>query len=457
MARVVSSSFVGATPLEADVDALTFRRVMRGVAGDLARIGDDLTGQNSPSTPITHVGGGQGALLGTPLWQQHIGRAIDYTNPASGKDATPGATWLCAQPVWIPDGETEVDVEVTASGRFEGLDAVVRCTTSAGVAIDVQPLRQQGDLAGRQVWSCRLTGLTRQLVLVFLEADTSTPGYVNPNIVLHSWRGFFRRIRPQRTATKNETGANCGVTTPGATEGVALVDFDDHRFADRRAIDGHMVAYLNRNLRGLEEFGSGWPAGGNASYTHVDHDGAGAADDSNPARSRFSAATRSLYANEPEVDFPLFSEAFGAFRLDGGSVVDSTLSSPPAAGMLGWFAPYPLTVSIQVLRRAFIRIPDFQSAASRLRWAILVGTDQAADITNWTGRIGGTVGPASSAFGAAFAAGPSSSVLALATGTGLAFTGDSAHSIQWGTQRSGGFDANRDELFLLGAALWFQP
>ena len=457
MARVLSSSFVGATPLEADVDALTFRRVMRGVAGDLARIGDDLTGQNSPATPITHVGGGQGALLGTPLWQQYIGRAINYTNPGSGKDATPGATWLCAQPVWMPDGETEVDVEVTVSGSFEALDPIVRITTSAGVAIDVQPLRRRDDIRGRQVWGCRLTNLTRQLCLVLLEADTTSLGDDVFSCAVWTWRGFFRRIRPQRTATKNETGANCGVTTPGATEGVALVDFDDHRFADRRAIDGHMVAYLNRNLRGIEEFGSGWPAGGNASYTHVDHDGAGAADDTNPARSRFSAATRSLYANEPEVDFPLFSEAFGAMRLDGGSVVDSTASSPPTAGMLGWFAPYPLTAAAQVLRQAYLRIPDFQSAASRLRWAILVGTDQAADITNWTGRVGGTVGPGSAAFGAAFAAGPSSSVLALATGTGLAFAADAANFVTWGTQRSGGFDANRDEIFLLGAALCFQP
>ncbi len=460
MAREVNSGdFAGSPVIDVDVDAATFRRVVRNAQRDLARCFDDLTGENSAPTPIDHRGGGQGALLGIPVWQQRIGRSLFYRDPViGGKQAAPGPTWICAQPAFIPRGEEELDVEVTGSGIAQ-LGAVARITTSAGVDIDVQPLREMPSIGGRPRWGCRLTGLTRQLCLVFLEVDTSRDdGAVAAAATLHSWRGFFRRMRPPKVATRNESGANCGVTTPGATQGVAFVDIDSHRFADRRALDGHIIATINRNLRGLEEFGSRWPAGGNASYTHVDHDGAGVADVSDPARSRFSAGTRSLYASEPEPDFPLFSEAFGAFRLDGGPVVDATTSSPPVAGLLGWFAPYPLSAAVQIIRQCTLRIPDFQTAASRLRWAILAGTDQAADIGNWQGSVTGLGGTGTGTFGAAFAAGASGSVLSLATGTGLAFTGDALSTASWRTQRTAGvFDTTRTEIFMLGAALWFEP
>lgn len=460
MARKKNAAFAGASPFEVDVDALTLKATIENAVGDVALIHDRVTGQNghSAADTINHTGGGRGSLLGGALWNQWIGRDLGYTGVGSGKDAVPGPIWLCAMPVFIPDGEegNTFEVEVVADLNFSWYTPVIRLTTSAGVAIDVQALVEVGvgATAGHIIYRATFDAPATQLILVFLEADTSKQGASAGS--LYSWSGGFFRIGNPGTASRNTSGSTVGVTTPSATEGVAHVDLEAGLFVLGDAIDGYTVSRLNRNINGLEEYLTGWPAAGNADYVHVDHDGAGVADDADPARSRFHAHTRSLYASEPEIDFVLWAEAFGAFAQDGGAVVD-VAASPPTAGMLSWFAPYPLAVALTTIRRLILRYPDFQTSSSRLKWAILVGSDQTADLSNWQVGITGP-GTAAASPGAAFAVGGSSTVLALATGTALAFTGDGITTTAVNTERTAGvFDTGRDEIFVLGACLYFEP
>jgi hypothetical protein len=457
MARNVAATFTGATAFDVDVDAPTFKRVLKNASAEIARVYDELTGSHSISAAdtINHSGGGRGALLGVPLWQQRIGAALTYTSPTSAKDGTPGQTWACAQPFFVPDGETECDAEVDVTGPLDAVSPFVRVTLSDGTAVDLKAMAKRSTLGqGEHTYFCRISGLTRGWHLAFLEVDTTVQGYRAETITLHAWRGFFGRIRGQRVAGRSDTGQNVGVTTPSATDGVAHVEMDASLFADGAPVHGYLTAYTHRNLQGLMEFGSGAPAGGNAAYTHVDHDGTGVADQTNPTRSRFSAGTRTLYAAEPEVDFPLWSEAFGAFRGDGGSVV--VAAATPTVGMLQWFAPMPRTATQHEWRRLLLRYPDFLSSPSKLELMVLVGTDSAANLADWRMYLDGpgSVGPISPS--AVFAVAGSDAVLATFHATAVGFTGDALTNtrLSWAKTSARNVD---DEIFGLGAALAFKP
>jgi hypothetical protein len=245
-----------------------------------------------------------------------------------------------------------------------------------------------------------------------------------------------------------------GVTTPSASQALAHTNFDSGWFSTSAAYDGFIVSQVDRNLNGLAEWGSGWPAGGNATYTHEDQTG-GVADPTDPSQSRFHAATRTLLLNEGQPDFPLWCEAFGAIGTDGVAVADVG-STAPAAGMLQWFAPYPTSSALTTMSRLLVRYPDFQTAASRLRCAVLVGSNLPGLLANWSATIANTAGSASASFGAAFdTQATTTTPLALASITAVPFTGDGiqATSIQLSATAFGG---SYEEIFLLGAALYFE-
>ena len=454
MARKKNGSFVGASMLDVDVDALTYKHTIANIIGDTARIFDRVTGQNGHGAgdTINHNGtSGRGSLLGIPIVSQYVGRALDVTSPSGGKDGSLGATWLVAVPVFIPPGETSYTVEVVGQG-LESMRLTAYFKTSAWVQVGDQAevaLDDRGRVAGvDNRFLGKFTGLTSGLRYFFIEG--SSLGMAS-NAFLRSWRLYAFRNSPVADVAPRRPSPNAfGVTVPGAAEGMANVPFDTALFADREALHGYLTAYENRNQNALEEYITGWPVGGNNTYTHVDHDGAAAPDATNPARSRFMAHTLSLYAAEPEIAFPLWCEAYGAFRTDGGLVVDAV--QPPTLGMLGWYAPWSSSGALTNMRRTEIQLPDFQSAASKLKYAVLVGFD-AGLIADWDVVLGGVTG-AFSAF-----TGMPTNCLAVATGSALAFTGDTPGTLtlQLVKTRVAGAARAIKSCTLLGACLYFEP
>ena len=457
MARKKNASFVPTTPFDVDVDALTLKHTIENAIGNTALVYDMLTGENGEANTIRHIGGGRGCPLGVPLWQQNIGRGINYRGTGSVKGGVPGPVWLLAHPFFLPEGETTFRVCLRASGPFAALSPAVRVTTTGGTTEfgPVSLIPSEPDADGEASYECSIDGLTTGLHLVFLEVNTD--GSSTANIDLLSWHGYFWRRRPETSSpARRDSGVVVSVTTPTATQGVAHVSFQDTTFSNDAAIDSYQTTYLDRNLNGLEEYGSGWPAGENASYTHEDHDGAGVLDLIDPARSRFHACTRSLYASEPELDFPWVAGAAGAYGIDGLPVIDPGAAAP-TAGMLSWFAPYPLTASLLTMLKVPGRAPDFQTGSSRLKWAVLAATDLGAGATAWRATVDLSVA-STSAFGAAFAAGPSVSCLTLATGTGLGgWSGDLMHTISIKSDKTTAFAATYTEFFLLGYCLYWEP
>ena len=456
MARKKNGTFVPTTPFDVDVDALTLQHTIENAIGNAALVYDMLTGENAETNTVRHIGGGRGCTLSVPLWNQTIGRGINYRGTGSVKGGVPGLVWLCAHPFFLPEGETWFLIRVRASGPFGALSPTVRVTTTGGTTeagpISLIPDSRDDD---NTVYECSVSGLTAGLHLVFLEVNTD--GNSTANIDLLSWHGYFWRRRAESAPpARKETFNAVEVTTPTSTQGVAHVNFQDTTFGANEPIDSYMTTFLDRNLNGLEEFGSGWPAGENNTYTHEDHDGLGVADATDPARSRFHACTRSLYALEPELDFPWVAGAVGAYGIDGLPVIDPGAVAP-TAGMLSWFAPYPLTASALVMHRIPARAPDFQTSASRLKWAVLAATDLGAGATAWRATVD-LGAPATSAFGAAFTAGPSASCLTIATGTGLGgWTGDGIETIAISSDKTTAFAGSYTEFFLLGYCLYWEP
>lgn len=453
MARLKNTTFRGATPFETDIDALTLGRTLKNACGDTALVYDRVTGENAEPSPVNHSGPGNGCVLGITPWNQYIGRSLNYVGSGTAKGGSPAEILLLAHPFWVPRGETQMVVELEiGDGNVDAIRPTVRVTSTTGATrIEAAMVPVQD---GSRVLFATLQGLTAGLNLIFVEVNMV--GQSLSSLYLHRWTGVFLRAREPRSVTRADASATAvGVTTPTATQALAHTNFDDGWFSDGAAFDGFITSHLDRNLNALAEWGSGWPAGGNASYTHVDHDGAGAPDTTNPARSRFHAGTGSLLLNEGQPDFPLWAEAFGAIGADGVAVA-SVGATAPTAGMLQWFAPYPLSAALTTLTRLPLRYPDFPSASSRLRCAVLVGSNLPLLLPNWTATIANGTGSANAAFGAAFDTEKTTgTMLGLATITAVPFTGDALETTSVQLSATA-FGATYEEIHLLGATLYYE-
>lgn len=469
MTRTKNSSFAGAPVYDGDVDAPTFTRVLKGVQADAALVYDKLTGLNGETVLIDHngdVGNGdlQGAPMGIPLVNQYIGVPLYYesaTGSGGGKGGATGRTYLIAVPFFQPASEItrtlRIEVDVSADIRGNAGRAVV--INSAGTTIYTAPLEYRGS-DGRMITDGQQGGTLTASVLpgtglkfLFVEVDTDRRPRLD--IELYSWRVHPGRIRTDGgTTLHRNTTTNIGVTTPAATEMLAWRDYDDSLFTDYMAGNAYLTAGINRNLNGLHEFLTGWPAGGNASYYQVDHDGAGAADATNPARSRFHAGTRSLagYPDEPMPDFPVHVEALGAVLNDGYPVIDG-YSSGTQHGLVGWQPVTPSAAAKTAVHRAFVAYPDFPTGgSSSLKWCMLAsfGTGTAGQ---WTGYCSTVTAEGSSTFTAI--AGTS---MGYASGTALDFPADANGTATLSMEKtSGGAKGTYDEVSLLGWCLYFDP
>ncbi len=483
MARIKNASFVGARIFDGDVDAPTFNRLVENAIGDTAKVYDQLTGKNGEADTINHSGDGRGALLGIPYINHYVGARIFYNTGGSGKDGTGAPTWLYACPVRIPEGETEVHVDVLAGDEFMHRRVnpccYLRSKTDFNVLVgdeqysffEALPYDEDLPIGSDGVrFHARITGVTPGRHLFFVEMQSETLDDDEVEFFFHSITAHPGRTRGRRGGGGEVRGRTadtvCGVTAPSATQALAHIDMDSSLIGSLNdPINGYVVAHLNRNQNGLMEFLTGWPAGGNEAFTQVDHDGAGVADDVDPARSRFHAGARSPFAgtpalpDEPEFEFPLWAEGFGAFRLDGGLVVNEpAIGVAPTIGMVDWYAPWPNDESPHTIRQLPLMVPDFSpdkaTAAkntSALGWAVLCGTDKAA-VSNWTVAAGATAAMPAAVAGVAVA----NANLVLFEGSALAFDGDQHQTFGVQTQRAGTQSAI-DELLVLGACFDFDP
>lgn len=476
MARKKSTTFQGATILDTDVDAASYQRVIENAVGDVALVFDKVTGQHGETSTIIHDGStGRGARLGIPIVNQYIGRGLNLygTPPAKGGNGGAGTFWIWCAPVFLVPGETTLQIEMSARFNKPASDLKLQVqvfstsfASEATSAMDSTAGRGEPD----SVFACSLSGLTAGAVhYVAISIDTST---------LKDFEvGFlsYVRIRPRMTFSGRRVGldfpngiarapalratSDFGIFSPAATEGVAHRNFDAAMFGTQLAIDGYTTAGLNRNLNGLLEYVTGYPAGGNATYTQIDQDGAGVADATDPARVRFESHARALfgggsplYASEPQIAFPIWCECFGAFQgNDGKFAVD--LAEPPSNGMIRWYAPWPISTAALAIRSIPCLMPDFQSTSSTLTAHILIGSDANANVGNWAFQIQTTTGNSASVAPVACSV---ANTLWRVSITGIPFTGDNLEQVSIVSSRTGA-KTGIGELCVIGACLYFSP
>jgi hypothetical protein len=473
MARKKNSTFTGGTTADIDIGAPSFRRLVADAVGDTALLFDKATGSNGETGVIVHDGGvGTGARLGIPVVNQWCGRSITLTgHDTTGKNGGVGDTWIWAAPFLCAAGESDLRIEVgmNLQGADDTLAPYAKVCTTANVEVDRRALTVADAGEIDDVYSCHLTGITPGWNLLFIGLDTTNiddETSTTPFLTLSYVRARPRlRMRGRNVGSGdgyastapafNEVGDLYGVTTPAATEGVAHTNFDAALFANLESIDGYVLSRLNRNLAGLTEYVTGYPAG-NTNYTHEDQDGAGVADPSNPARVRFEYHSRALYSSEGQIDFPLWTEGFGAFQPAGFFAVD--LAEPPTKGMLNGYAPWPKAAAVATMRSAFVPVPDFQSTSSRLQCAVLLGSTNGAtaDPAQWTIRCRNTTDATGATATPVDTDG--TNILWLATITAVPFTGDRDELFDIRMSRAAAKPAGTDgigEVCLLGASLAF--
>lgn len=462
MTRLVNAVFGGTPVADVDVDAPTFKRTPQHLAGDVALTHDIVTGKNSISSTVTVVHNGEsgrGCPLGLPLVNQYIGADMVLATPAA-KDASGGVgdTIIAPYVLFLPTGEDTLHVAVYGSfhERFHDMaHAHVQVYDSSMVLITDEDMTFSSTEAvageGSSALTVTISDLTPGLLIVFISARTDQLPTASDIQV-----GFIRSVSIHHGRKRNQAiepfiSQAVGIWEPSATQGVAHRDFDTDFFDLLQPISAYELVGINRNINGLKEFISGAPAG-NGSYTHEDHDGGGAPDDVNPARSRFDAHTQSsVHPDEPEVEFPVWAATFGAFLRSGKFVVD--LAEPPTMGMLDFYAPWPQATSAQEISKTFCFIPDFQTASSNLKLVVLLGSESSPDVGDWTvkGKIDGTTST-----GSAPVAIDADDNFWLSQESGLAFTPDEAQQCAIVTERSGA-KTGIGEMCVLAACLYFDP
>lgn len=436
MARKKNSTFQGAPMVDVDFDAATFTRVIENAAGDAALIYDIASGQNSEVNTCNHSGGGRGARLGRPWVSQWIGRTVNAgTSPANVP------VYLIGVPFFVPAGEAEAIVDIHYTGSlFRECSASIQVLDSSGVFVDGALLTPAEDFFSFAVMRAKLSNLAEGLHLLLLTCDFSDLIGAS-DFFLASWSVYPGRRRTGVSGTVGRSAENrTGVTDPG-TAPVFHRDFDASLFADDEAAHAFLIQGIARNQAGLLEYGTGWPAGDNADYTHVD------SGVSNPTRSEFMAHARAGFTAEPEVDFVWTCEAFGAAAVAGDQLVNNALN----AGMVDWFAPFPLTAGSlpSNVWRQELTAPDFQTSSSRLKFAVLAAYNS-SKLTpgDWTASVLGSSGVFAQV---------GSSALMMAVATGVAFTAQSVQSVVLSIT-AGSSPAGPDSApLMLGWCLYWEP
>lgn len=482
MARVKSATFKGAMPGEVDVHAPTYTRVIKNAIGDLALAYDKITGSNSEAEITNHDGTvGRGCPLGVPWVNQSFGgrtessRAgmwgidLTYTSATTkGSDASFGDTAIFAVPVFIPPGERDITIKIAGRGLDIWPWRVELWKESDGSVIFSGELRHsvnaRYETLGLSSGNNGTSG-AGLLCLLLVYADTSarqvtsgdTPDsqtfvyslFAGPTRIRRapSARAQMAGMMPTRRSTDDYTAAG------GSLDSIWR-DFDSTLFVDEMPMHAYLTGGANRNRNSLAEYITGWPAGGNASYTRAD------SGSNEPSRSEFASHSRSTTGGfttiEPEVAWPLVASAFGAFQLAGNVVVNAT---PPTIGLLDWYAPMPMVAAINTpaaLYNLRCEVPHFKSSASKLKVCVLAGFGTAAttEAVKWKSSV--KMGTATASTAVAFAQVASTKLLT-SKQTAIAFNADliaEAASIRLEKTAA---KSTFDEIVILGACLYFEP
>jgi hypothetical protein len=459
MTRIKSPTFVGVRVADTDPDAASFHRGVVAAIGDTALAYDKLTGRNGEAGTIVRDGTpGRGARLGMPLVNQWVGKNMVFTGAFAS-----ALTYVVAMPLFIPPGEDSITVVLVADATDDDrrprcyLRSVAAFAANGDNHVEMEPVRNLG--SGRKLWVATITGITAGLSLFFIDKIIGGFDWFVESLSVH-----HNRVNAEVGPPTRQAASTIGVTVPGATQGLSHVDFDDSLVGgvlDLHALNGYITTYLNRNQNALEEYLTGWPAGGNAAYSHVDHDGAGAPDSTNPARSRFHAHARNVEASEGEIAFPVWAECFGGCLAAPGFAV--TPAEPPTVGLLEWYAPWvkAAVTAVRTVRSSLGVFPDFQTSSSTLKMAILAVTEQSApgDINNFDGSCGETTLEGTGTFGTVPNTGTAGStpMLALAQASGLSFSPDQVDRLIRTRVTCTSSRKGITDLAILGACLYFEP
>jgi hypothetical protein len=446
MTRLKNATFAGAPMVDVDVDAPTFQRVIANAIADTARAYDRATGSNGETGTMIHDGAGRGCLLGIPWCNQWIDGSLNLGSTTSGaaKHAGDGDTYLAVAPLFMPIGETAIEVWLQGT-NLQPYNPAVEVYSTSGVLLTRKRLRNWGANRIR----AKLTGLPAGESILVIRGTTSaivtSTGPVIGHIHSASIHSGRRRSSEAGDAVPGRgDGSTIGVTDPG-TAPVAWRDFDDLFTQQRFPLSSWLTSGLNRNQNGLFEYLTGWPASDNAAYVHVD------SGTTNPSRSEFAAHARAGFAAEPLVEFPLMMSFLGAAKANGYFVVDA--AEPPPDGMRDWYAPWPkTTATLPVdIAKQFARIPDFSPTDYDLHVSVLALQGPSFAGT-WS--IDVDVGAGNGV--ANFAAVGGGTNLLRAKTVLSTWSEDNANTINIGVSRTAGVRAV-DEVAIVGYGLWFKP
>lgn len=423
MAIVKNNTFRGSPVYDVDSGAPTLARSIEHAQGDVAGTLAHLTDDTDP-LHIDHSGGVRGALLGIPWVSQSIDitLSLDAGGAKNGGDTT--VPQLFPYLLRIPPGEEGFVVEVAANLiNVATTNPRVRVSlktdfdapgSSLGLELPLTGvpslIRDDIDTDRPTIFAARITGLLADFLIVTLMFDYSGGGSVS-DVVIRSLRD------PVDVRVPTALAANvAGVVAPTSTQALFHQSMDDSIFADGEGLTGWHTSRLDRNINGLIENVTASPAGKNPTYTHTE------SALRNPTRDRFRAFTRKTFSLEPIPVIPIASVNFGGIN-SSGYLVDPA-NGASMANRRG-YAPYPTSAGVNEVASMCMHMPDVPSSPSVLQWAVLLGQSDTTSF-GWT-NIRCNVAVDSLAASLTVTPTPvANSPFALAEGTGLAFTRDSA-------------------------------
>lgn len=471
MAVVKNATFQGANIYEVDPGAITLTSTLKNVQGDLAALHERLTDKTVVDS-IDHSGPGRGCLLGIPVVDQLVSKStlLDEGGAKNGgaDDDRVQFPWF----VLVPPGETELVVDVTFAGTNYDLatllpscrlSSVTSFTAAIGSSLDVamqflseretvdlNPRAAGGVRVGVTRYRARFTGLTAGIALLTLSfsqygsvVGSGSSVVKSPVNLRHVGARFARgpaAITPDSRGTTNEAP----VQAPTSTQALFFQQMDEAIFTKDEAITGFHTSRIDANINGLAENLSGSPAWTNGAYTHTESALL------NPTRDRFRAFTRKTFAGEPLPKIPVCSHNFGGMKETGYYLVDP--STPASVADRKAYAPYATSSASTELGSGRARCPDVPSGT--MRWAVLVG--QASGVGHANTRAQVQMGTATASALVTPTALTGASHLAVAQGSGLAFTRDSSSNRlrAFLSQAAGVFDSLN--ACLLAAAVWIE-
>jgi hypothetical protein len=455
MARIKNASFAGAVPRSVVADASIRKDWLANVAGDVAKVSDLATGENS-ETPITHTGSGDGCPLRLPLAAQHLDRSLTIYGTTIVEDDF----YILAVPVFVrpgeagqyrltvnvsPFGSDVVTAEVLSSsgtvdwgpypGRRETTNDVIVASEAAAIG--------SGSRLGDAVtWSITL-GEGIQYVLVkrpcyFADAD--------PAGTLYSWT-----LDHDRTYSGESNGLTAGnggtaISDPYAAHTTFTPSTDHDTYDEEVAINGPLSAYvltrINRQLNTLWEYITGAVIPGNATHkcsTTWDNN-------------------RASFTAEGLLDFPLQVVALGGcIGTTGKPAVGDYTDSTPSDGLIGWNT-HPLTRSTtnDIVASVVMTLPSFRTSSSDLDCVVLVHSPGGAGTAgNWRFRVNNVTTSSASSAVALVQVGTSNFLVATITGIPFSASADNVLDIQIANTASGALGT--ETLDILGACFFFDP